>query len=142
MLRTYATPRAIRNPVNDLRNIRQQPREDEMDYSGHLNDAAHRCGNVYDEIDKMTFFVNGLLPSIQTVVARHRESQARRDLSYEELVQFAQDEGESHRARTSNLRVAKIVHNKNNDKVVHFIEPSNGSRNVCLLYTSPSPRDA
>ena len=60
-----------------------------MDYSGRLNDAAHRCGNVYDEIDKMTFFVNGLLPSIQTVVARHREAQARRDLSYEELVQFA-----------------------------------------------------
>ena len=123
-----------------------------MDYSGRLNDAAHRCGNVYDEIYKMTFFVNGLLPSIQTVACLHRESQAHRDLSYEELVQFAQDEGESHRTGTSNLRVAKIVHNKNNKKIVHFLEPSNGSGNaeyvddeifvVCLLYTSPSPRDA
>ena len=28
MLRTYATPGAIRIAVNDLRNIRQQPRED------------------------------------------------------------------------------------------------------------------
>ena len=129
LLRTYATSSAIRNAVNNLRNIRQQPREEEMEYSGRLNDAAHRCGNVYDEIDKMTFFVNGLLPSIQTIVARYRESQSRRDLSYEELVQFAQDEGDSHRARTSNLRVAKIVSNKNNDKVVHFMEPSIGTSN-------------
>ena len=57
----------------------------------------------------MTFFVNGLLPSIQTIVARHRESQHRRTLSYEDLVQFAQDEGESHRARISNLRVARVA---------------------------------
>ena len=46
LLRTFATPAAIRNAVNDLRNIRQQPREDELTYSCRLNDAAHRCGNA------------------------------------------------------------------------------------------------
>ena len=124
LLRTYATAAAIRNACNDFRNIRQQVREEEVDYSGRLNDAAHRCGNVFDEIEKMSVFVNGLLPSTQTAVARHRESQPRSALSYEELVQFAQDEGDTHRARTSTLRVLKAATPNKNDRVVHFIEPS------------------
>lgn len=64
LLRLYATPQTIRNAVNDLRNIRKQHQEDDLTYSGRLNNAAQRFANVYDEIDKMTLFLNGLLPSI------------------------------------------------------------------------------
>jgi len=124
LLRTYATAAATRNACNDFRNIRQQAREEEVDFSGRLNDAAHRCGNVFDEIEKMSVFVNGLLPSTQTAVARYRESQPRSALSYEELVQYAQDEGDTHRARTASLRVVKAATPNKNDRVVHFMEPS------------------
>ncbi len=127
LLRTYATPATIRRAVYDLRDIRQQPRENENEYSARLNRAAHRCGNVYDEVEKMTIFVNGLLPCIQTDVARHRESRNRRDLSYEELVQFARDEGDSYRARHANLRVVRTVSKPSGERAVHFMEPSSSS---------------
>lgn len=55
-LRTYATLGAIGNAANNLRNIRHLPREGETTYGRHINQAAHRCGNVYDETDKMTLF--------------------------------------------------------------------------------------
>lgn len=39
-------------------------------YNGRLDDAEHRCTDVYDEIKKMSLFVNELLPNVQTIVAR------------------------------------------------------------------------
>lgn len=121
-LRTYATPAAIRNAVNDLRNIRQKPREDEIAYSERINDATHRCGNAFDEVDKMTLFVNGLLPSIQTVVARFRESRNRNELSYEELVHYSQDEGDSHRARLQCFTEIANANGKKGSKNVYCLE--------------------
>lgn len=71
---SYASPAAIRNAVNNLQNMFQQPREDEITRSERINDAAHRCRIFYDKVDKMTLLVNELLRSIQTVVARFWES--------------------------------------------------------------------
>lgn len=73
LLTSYATPSAIREAVNDLQNIRQRSGEDEAKYSSRLNEAAYRCGNVHTEPEKMTFFINGLVPEIQSIVARKRE---------------------------------------------------------------------
>lgn len=67
-LRTYVTTAAIRNDINDVRNIVQQPPEYELSNSARINDATHRCGSVDDEIDKITLFVNGLLPSARTIL--------------------------------------------------------------------------
>lgn len=57
----------------------------------------------------MTLFVHGLLPSIQTFVTRFRESKGRCQLSYDDLVQYAQYEGKSPLAIIASLRVAKLV---------------------------------
>ena len=103
-LSTYATPSVIREAVNEVRNIRQHPNEDELQYSCRLNNAVYRCGNVFEEHDKMTFFINGLLPEIQPAVARRREEIPRRSLRYDHLVQYARDEGKSHRARSGGIR--------------------------------------
>lgn len=81
LLCTYATSVSIHNAVNGLRNICQKPREEELTYSGRINDAAHWCGNCYDEVDNMTMLFNWLLPCIQTVVSRPGESKNRNILS-------------------------------------------------------------
>lgn len=62
--RIYETSAAICNAVNDVRNIRQQPREDDLTYGGRINDAVHSCENVSDELDKMAIFVSERLTSI------------------------------------------------------------------------------
>ena len=100
LLRTYATPAAIRDAIQNLRETRQKPGETETAFSVRLNEACFRCGNVYPEWEKMTLFIDGLDPAIRSVVARHREQTSRKELSFEQLVHFAQDEGDSLRARS------------------------------------------
>ena len=98
-IRTYATPTTLREAVDNLRNLRQERNETETEFSIRINEAAHRCGNVHAENEKMTFFVNGLLPEIQPRVIRFREEQPRYDLTFERLVQTARDEGNATRAQ-------------------------------------------
>ena len=50
--------------------------------------------HVTDE--QMKIFIDGLDPSIRTLVARHREQRPRHKLSYQELAQFARDEGDEY----------------------------------------------
>ena len=52
LLRTYATPAAIRNATNELRSIRQSTDEDELAYGARVNHAVYRCGNVHEEDEK------------------------------------------------------------------------------------------
>ena len=99
LLRTYATPNALREAVADLRSLRQNAGESELDFSMRLNKALYRCGNVFPPDEQMTLFIDGLSPVIRTLVARFRESHPRRELSYERIVQFARDEGDAYRAR-------------------------------------------
>ena len=129
LLRTYATPGAIRRATSDLRTIRQFPDEDESAYAARINEAAYRCGKIHLEDEKMTFFVDGLQPELRTTVARYREDQPRHEMTLERLVHHAQDEGDALRARiiAGGERVSKR-------RQAGFATP-------CLLYTSPSPRD-
>ncbi len=105
-LGTYATPLAIRQAVQKVSDLKQGANESELEYSARLCEAIHRCGNVYDEPQKMTLFINGLVPEIQSVVARFREQTPRSHMRYEALVQFARDEGHTYRTRAGIGRAA------------------------------------
>ena len=70
LLRMYATPAAIRNAMSDLRMTRQVAGEDETAYAARIIQATYRCGNVHSEYEKMTFYVDGLMPNIRTTFAR------------------------------------------------------------------------
>ena len=83
---------------------RQVVGEDETAYEARTNQATYRCGNVHSEDEKMTFYVDGLMPNIRTIVARFRENEFRHDMTFELLIQFAKDEGDAARARLEVLR--------------------------------------
>jgi hypothetical protein len=98
LLRTYANAVAIRKAVQDFNAITQKPGEDEPALGNRVRIAAYRCGNVFTDSELMNVFVDGLHPATRSLVARFRESQGR-SLSFEQLIAFARDEGESYRAR-------------------------------------------
>ena len=97
LLRSYATNGAIRQATLALRDTKQREGETETQYDTRLNRAFHRCGNVHSREDRISYFVDGLLPAIKDLVARHREAHAR--CSYLELVSYAKAEGEAYRSR-------------------------------------------
>ena len=106
-LSSYATPGVIRSALNDLRvTTKKGHTEDELDYAARLNTQFGRCGNVHEPSEQMTIFIDGLNPSIRTLVARYREQQSRHDLTFQQLVQYARDEGEAYRARLQNATPA------------------------------------
>ena len=74
LLRTYATPNVIRDAVSQARAISQKDDEDEVAYSTRLYKALYRCGNIFPQQEQITMFLDGLLPTTRTIVARHRES--------------------------------------------------------------------
>ena len=133
LLRTYATETAIREAVRDLENIRQSPTEDETAFATRINEAVYRCGNVYDDIEKIGFFINGLREETRTIVQRYRRDQPRYELSYDRIVQFARDEGDSYRARNRAppaLRPALANQQttprtpRRTDRTVSFVDPA------------------
>ena len=103
LLRTYATAAAMREALESLRNIRQTSTEAEEDYRKRLNDAIFRCGNIHEEDEKMTYYVDGLNNTIRMVVAQYRENVPRRDLTFEGLCHFARSEDDAHRARMEQI---------------------------------------
>lgn len=127
LLRTYATASAIREAVSTVRNTRQKHGENEAEYSTRINHAVYRCGNVFDESEKMSMFVNGLSLKIQPLVSRFREANHRQGLTYEELVQYAMDEGDANRARMTDIRVVKP---KITTRGVHFVDIADSTENV------------
>ncbi|CAN8062282.1 unnamed protein product [Agarophyton chilense] len=102
LLRSYATSNAIHQAILDLRDVTQKPEEGKAEYSSRLNKASVRCGNVHSTEDKITLYIDGLDPSIKSLVARYREKHGR--VSFLELVQFAKAEGDAARARGSPRR--------------------------------------
>ena len=104
LLTTYATLSAIREATQAVMVLNQNHGEDEEAFSARLCNALQGCGNVYDDSQKMNFFVNGLSRDIQSIVARHRESTPRQYMRYERLVSFARDEGQAQRARLESAR--------------------------------------
>ena len=66
---------------------RQTAQEDEMVHTDRLSSAIYRCGNVFDDAQNMTFFINLLNPEIQSIIARYQESTPRSMMRYELLAQ-------------------------------------------------------
>lgn len=122
LLRTYATPSAIRDAINSLHALKQQANESELDYSARVNIAHYRCGNVFSDTDKMNVFVDGLSSVIRTIVARYRESVPRYELTYERLVQFARDEGDAYRARQGTQSQQTTAKGPTPRRGVHFLD--------------------
>ena len=81
----------------------------------------------------MTFFVNGLLESIRSTVAKYRESIPRDELTYQELVCHAKDEGDAHRARFAGLRVIRATR-----KITSQRGGNNPTRSVHILEDNPT----
>ena len=80
----------------------------------------------------MTFYVDGLMPSTRTIVARFREEQPRFELTFERLDQHAHDEGDAFRARLNALRKISSNQTQSYDQ---RRTPANPSRTV-----KPTPR--
>lgn len=109
LLRSYATGNAIQGAILALRDTKQKADESETVYSTRLNKAFHRCGNVFSAAERCTMFVDGLTRTIGGLVARYRENNRR--VSYLELVQFAQAEGDAVRARAGiGSRPRRLLH--------------------------------
>ena len=81
-------------PYVTLSNVKVRRRHK---FDTRLNKAFHRCGNVHNRDDRMAYFVDGLIPAIKELVARHREANSR--CTYLDLVTFAKAQGEAFRAR-------------------------------------------
>ncbi len=120
-LSTYATPSAMREAVNNIRTLKQRMGEDEVEFGARINEAAHKCGNAFSEEDKMTYFVDGLHTTIQSIVSSWRETQSRKEITYSKLMLKARDEGTAYRARTENIRVVRAV-KANSTRNVQFLE--------------------
>ena len=59
LLRRFATDEAIRQAVPALREVRQRPSEDEIEFYICLTDTSNRCGNVYSMEEQMTMSSRG-----------------------------------------------------------------------------------
>ena len=104
LLRTYATAATMREALENLRQTQQNPDELEQEYRKRLSNAIFRCGNVHSEDEKMMLYVDGLSDTIRMPVARFRESIPRKELTFEDLCQFANAEDTTNRARMAQLK--------------------------------------
>lgn len=64
-----------------------------------MNKASFRCGNVHSEDKNRTLYVDGLSPTINTVVVHHRNSVHRNNFTFDALFHLAKSEDEAYRAR-------------------------------------------
>ncbi len=148
LLTTYATPSAMREAVIRVQEMKQKVAEDELAYNARLSQAIYRCGNVFSEAQKTTYFVNGLLPDIRSRVARYREGIPRHAVRYNKIVQYARDEGETVRAQQTTVRTVPKRQALSNPSQAHLLyengEPTatdnRGAEGVFLAEAgNPSP---
>lgn len=90
--------------LENLRQIRKGDDELEESYRKRLNKAIHRCGNVHEDDEEMTMYIEGILKDIQTIFAHHQESVPGRDLNHEDLIHFAPSEDEAVRSKERQTR--------------------------------------
>lgn len=68
--------------------------------------ASNQSIDVFAELEEITLFVDGLDRTIRYIVARYRETSCR-GLSFEQLVHYAQDKGDTYRAGIGTQRGRK-----------------------------------
>ena len=74
-LSTYETPVVMREAMPQVYNLRQAANEVELVFSKRLSTAICRCRNIFKEPQNITMFIHGLIPEIQSLVARSSEGQ-------------------------------------------------------------------
>ena len=97
LLQTYATDTAIEEALEALKATRQRATEDEKAYSARFTQAEHRCGNVHRWRERKLLYIGGLPSATKPLVARFNKQN--RKATFNEVVEFAYDEGNAHRAR-------------------------------------------
>lgn len=78
----------MREVLEDLRNVREKADEVEEGYFKRLKNSIFRCGNINNEDEKMSIYVDGLSDTVLMEVARYLESGNQRDLTFERLCQY------------------------------------------------------
>lgn len=103
---TYATHSAIRNSTKHLENIRRNSNETENLCASRIGDAdadadaAYRFGKFHTDNEKISVFTKVLVPSVRPVAEGFRREQPSYGLTFNGIVAFSCDEGDSKRART------------------------------------------
>lgn len=70
----YSTLSILREELENLRFSEQLDEELEESYRKRFNQATHHYGNVHEDDEKMTLYIDGLLKTIEVIFAHHRES--------------------------------------------------------------------
>lgn len=109
MLRTYATPTAMREALDILRSVRQTSEEDEGSYEKRLNHDVQLCGNFHEVNEKIIFYIDVHLPTTRTIVAHFRESEPSRDLTFKDITHFARAQVEAIRALRISTSIREII---------------------------------
>ena len=97
------------NRIHELNSTTARPLariEQALAVRRYIKDAM-QVGNIHEEDEKITFFIDVLRPQTMTLVARFRENQYREDLTFERLIQFAKDAGDSFRSMAPPLRTTR-----------------------------------
>lgn len=94
----------MRQALDNRRSIHQIYDENEYSFTKRVKYAVHRCENVHEEPEKMTFSIDGLLTTTRMLVAPFLESQPRRDHTFEDLTQVFRAEGKLFCARTQQYK--------------------------------------
>lgn len=99
LFRTYFTKYSITETLEDFDGICYNKNENETAYAARLNNAAYRCGNVHDEDKKINLYVRGILPALEIILQRFRNSSPPSELYMERIVQTVQKERDSYSSR-------------------------------------------
>ena len=97
LLGTYATNDNIAKAVEDLLRLRQKTDESEQAYHERLLKAIARCGSVHRSAEKISIFINGLLPQIRPRVSEFRTLNPKSTLLM--ILRNAEAEGNAYRAQ-------------------------------------------
>lgn len=96
LLRNYAHSTYIYSKISELTSVLQSHYEKENEFGKQINDSIERCGKLYYAEEVRMLLIDGLEPTLRTIVAHERESHHR--CTYLDIVQYARAEGEAVRA--------------------------------------------
>ena len=91
LLHRYATEHVMSEAYQKVHSLRQNDGENELQFGGRLLETALQSGDVFDERDLKSIFMDGLETAVRPLVRQH----AAKDLEFESLQELAFNTGES-----------------------------------------------
>lgn len=91
-----------------MEEIRQNGNETENSYASRIGYAAYPFGNVHKDNEKIRIFTKGLLPSVRPIVELLRSEKQHYGITFNLIVAFAGDEGDSKCASESKTGVRSV----------------------------------